>query len=50
MAERKAFLAIPKHQDHVSQWREHDCSANNKKNRDYYEYTGLSHLIDELWL
>ena len=28
---KKAFLANPKHQYHVSQCGEHDCSANNKK-------------------
>ena len=31
MVERKAFLAIPKHQDRISQWEEHDCSANNER-------------------
>ena len=45
---KKAFLANPKHQYHVSQCGEHDCNANNKKNRDYYEYPSLSHLMDEL--
>ena len=29
---------------------EHDCSANNKKNGDYYEYPSLSHFVNELWL
>ena len=29
---KKAFLANAKHQFHVSQCGEHDCSANNKKN------------------
>ena len=48
MMEKKAFLAIPKHQYHISQCGEHDCSANNKKNGDYYEYRSLSHLTDEL--
>ena len=43
MLERKAFLTNPKHQDCLSQCGEHDCSANNKKNRDYYEYLSLSH-------
>ena len=47
MVEIKAFLAKPKHQDHVSQCREHDCSANNKKNRDYYDYPRLYHFTDE---
>ena len=43
MAKRKAFLANPKPQDHVSQLREHDCSSCNKKNEDYYKYPRLSH-------
>ena len=42
MIERKAFLANPKHQYHVSQWEDHDCSANNKKNDDYYGYPSFS--------
>ena len=46
--ERKAFLANPKHQDHLSQCREHDCSANNNKNGDYYEYTSLPYFTDKL--
>ena len=45
MIARKAFLANLKHY-RVSQWEEHDCSANNKKNEDYYEYP--SFLI--LWM
>ena len=40
--ERKAFLANPKHQYHVSQREKCDCSAHNKKNGDYYEYPSLS--------
>ena len=48
MAKRKAFLANPKHQDRVSQYGEHDCSANKKKNRDYCEYPNLFVFIDEL--
>ena len=42
-----AFLANPKHQDHVSFCGEHDCSANNKNNGDCYEYASLSHFMDE---
>ena len=38
MAERKYFLANPKHQDRISQCKEHDYSDNNKMNGDYYEY------------
>ena len=48
MVERKASLAKPKHQYHVSQCGEHDYGANNKKNGDYEDYLGLSHLMDEL--
>ena len=47
MAESKAFLANPKQQYHVPLWREHDYSAYNKKNGDYYEHPGLSHFMDE---
>ena len=50
MVERKAFLANPKHQDYVSQCREHDCSATSKKSKDYYEYPSLTHLMDEHYL
>ena len=45
MVERKAFLANPKLQYHVSQCGERDCSANNKKNREFYEYPCLSHFV-----
>ena len=38
MIKRKAFHANLKHQYHVSQWEDHDCGANNKKNDDYYGY------------
>ena len=48
MAEKKAFLANPKCQYRVSQCGEEDCSANNKRNRDYYKYPSLSHFMDEL--
>ena len=48
MVERKAFLANPKHQYRVSQCGEHDCSAPNKKNGDYYENPSLTHFMDEL--
>ena len=44
----KSFLAKLKHQDRVSQYGEHDCSAQNKKNGDYYKYPSLSYLMDEL--
>ena len=45
---KKAFLANPKHQYHVSQCEEHYCCANNKKNRNYYESPNLSHFTDKL--
>ena len=48
MMERKAFLSNGKDQYRVSQLAEHDCSAHNKKNEDYYEYPSLSHFTDEL--
>ena len=47
MVERKAFLANPKHQYHVSKYGEHDCSAYNKKNGDYFEYPSLTHFTEE---
>ena len=45
--ERKAFLADPKHQHRVPLYEEHDCSAQNKKNVDYYDYPSLTHFKDE---
>ena len=45
---KKAFLVNPKNQYHVSQYGEHDCHADNKKNGDYYQYPSLSHLTNEL--
>ena len=47
MVERKAFLTNPKRQYHVSQYGEHDYSAHNEKNVDYYEYPSLTHFEDE---
>ena len=47
MVEREGFLANPKHEYHVSLYGEHDCSARNKKNEDYFEYPCLSHFTDE---
>ena len=47
MAEGKAFYANPKHQYRASQLGEHDCSARNKKYRDYYDYPHLSHSTNE---
>ena len=34
---KKRFHAKPKHQYHVSHYRERDCSAHNKNNGDYYK-------------
>ena len=45
---KKALFPNPKHQYHVSQYEEHDRRANNKKNRDYYEYPSLFCFSDEL--
>ena len=45
---KKAFLANPTQQYRLSQCREHDCHANNKKNRVCYEYPSLSQFINEL--
>ena len=47
MVQRKAFLANPRHRYHVSQYGEHDCSAHNKNNGDYYEYPSLSRFMDD---
>ena len=46
MVERRAFLANPRHQHHTSQWGEHDFSANNKKNGDYYKNPSLFDFTD----
>ena len=47
MVERKAFLTNPKHQYLLSQCREDDCSANNKKNEHYSGFPSLSHSMNE---
>ena len=46
MAERKAFPTNAKHQYRVSQYAEHDCSAHNKNNVDYYKYPSLNHFTN----
>ena len=46
--EWKAFPAKPKHQYSLSESAEHDCSATNKNNRDYYKYPSLSYFMDKL--
>ena len=48
MVEKKAFLTNPKHQDCVCQCGEHDCSAKNKKNGDYYKYESLPYFTNKL--
>ena len=45
---KKAFLAYPKNQYHVSQCGELDCCTNRKKNGDYYENPSLKDFADEL--
>ena len=50
IGENKDFPANPMHQYHVSQYGEHDCRANNKKNGYYYEYPSLSYFKDKLSL
>ena len=47
VVERKASPANPKHQYRVPQYEEHDCSALNKKNGDYYKYQSLTYFVDE---
>ena len=47
---KKAFLANPKHQYHLSQCGEQDCHAKNKKNGVYYGYPSLSPFLNKLWL
>ena len=47
MVERNAFLANQNHEYRVSQRDEHDCSAHNEKNGDYWEYPSLTHFTDE---
>ena len=44
---KKTFPTSPNHYYLVSQYGEHDCCANNNKNRDYYAHPILSHFIDE---
>ena len=50
MVERIVFLANQKHQYRVPQRGEHDCSADNKKNGDYYKYPSLTHFMGEHYL
>ena len=45
---KKVFLANPKHQYGVFQCVEHDCSANNKRYRDYYKNPSLPYLTNKL--
>ena len=45
---KKPFLAKPKHQYHVSQWKEPVHGGNPNITGDYYENECLSHSTDEL--
>ena len=45
---RKAFLAKPKHQYHISQLEELIFVVLSGKNEDHYENPCSSHLKDEL--
>ena len=48
--EKKSFFANPMNQYRVSQCGEHDRSANDETNGDYYRYPSLYHFINELQL
>ena len=48
--EEQAFLVNPTHQYRVSECGGHDCSANNKKDGDYYKYPSLPHFTNEVQL
>ena len=43
----KSFSSNARHQYHVSQWEEHDCNADNKRNGDYYQCPSFSHFTGE---
>ena len=45
---KKCFSYKSKYQYHVSYWGEHDCSAHNKNDGDYYEYPSLAHFTNKL--
>ena len=47
IVERKDFLSNTKDQYDASQCGEDDCSVQNKKNLDYYEYLCLTYFTDE---
>ena len=47
MVEKKAFPTNLKFLYHPSQYGEHNCGANNKKNGDYYEYPSLSDFMNK---
>ena len=46
----KCFSCKSKESNCVSQCGEQDCSANNKRYGDYYEYPSLTHFTDEFQL
>ena len=47
MVKRNAFPVNLEHQYRVFERGEHDCSAHNKKNIDYYEYPSMTHFLDK---
>ena len=48
MVERKPFLVNQKRQYRVSHCGEQDCTANNKRNGDCYQYPSLYYFTDKL--
>ena len=45
--ERKSFSCKSQASNHVPQCGEHDSSAHNENNGDFYDYPSLSHFTDE---
>ena len=43
---KKSFSCKSEASNHVYQCRKHDCSANNKKNGDYYDFPSLSDFMN----
>ena len=50
MVEWKAYLANPKHQYGVSQYGEHDCSAQTPKECGLLRESKFGSVMDKLWL
>ena len=46
--EKKSFSCQIKASISCTPRGEHDCSANNKKNEDYFKYPSLYHSTDQL--